>query len=1159
LYNKKVLNLLLFSILLVTFLFSNFVSADGLVANTNAPTITLTFDEAVNITGAELYCNEVSTFCDATDSSLISLEDNISLTMSSDNKEAIFSITSRLFNQNYTLHVEAEDMLGNSNTEDIVFLVDAGTFNITLVEPPNGWSYYNDFDVIITTPASAYCWYSTEDFGFDINRPDLFFNSTSSTQHIKYDIAINKLKKVPLDMFVTCVNDSDSTYSWKHFQVAWDNTRPVVHFSADPVKLIDLAEPTIDLIAESKKNYSLNENEDKIGCEYKLINSSLPALFPVDSNYQLFDQIDTINTVNNYSIISTKNLDFSEILQHPNIKYSEHNFTYLLRCRNKAGNFSASSPAEINLTVDFVETFDIVQWKPGRYTRSNNPDLIINTSIKSESCNFIESPENTFTKSESEKTFTYSGLNDVTEEGDYDFDIVCTSKDGQADSNKTIEFTLDKSGPKNLSVTTNEYTCSLNSLDFEMSAEDEISGLDYFNYTISNSSGVIKSGTTSNDEINYDFDIQPNEQYTINVYAYDRAGNAAGPVTASTYGSYDNLTACDNENPIILIDATPESGVTYVNISCLDDKSGCKDTFYVDMLTNLSESCTYSDSGYSFNDPIPVYEPTKLCVKVTDNNNNNATKTILIDIESADHCSNGIQDEDETDVDCGGTECFACDINSSCESNNDCSSGWCYNNVCKVPSCSDSIQNGDETDVDCGGSCQACALNQSCSVNFDCESGFCNDQGVCAESSCSDGVSNGDESGIDCGGSCPPCPNGEDCFFDEDCDSGYCDDSGVCADERDDLESEPEQLPSKDSKLSLILLIIGIIFVVAGIGYLVYDYFMNKDSRQSNDVSFNASNTNKSVPPKVDPQQLANLKKRKELMQKRFKQKSGKIKNKFTSKLDAFEEKTDEIKKQKQDKESKESKKVMGDVNRSSTVKNNSKKPKKKLDEGLSDEYVDIDKLNNKDVPDSSTTNNDVNKKESKGKDVFSELDKINTSKKKEFNKESNNTQKYKEKQDYEGNYISEDGFKQLETLIDENKSKSEYSNKSKDNNNSKKQNKHKLNKDELFDALTNINAKHKEATKSDLPGKGFSSNSLVSMFKNKNLNIDVFKLILSELMKTNKLNKSDVSSIVFNLLEQDAIKKDQANKILTDLNLLNKTEDNEDNEDNKKNEKDKQ
>ncbi|MEM9544739.1 MAG: M43 family zinc metalloprotease [Bacteroidota bacterium] len=76
-------------------------------------------------------------------------------------------------------------------------------------------------------------------------------------------------------------------------------------------------------------------------------------------------------------------------------------------------------------------------------------------------------------------------------------------------------------------------------------------------------------------------------------------------------------------------------------------------------------------------------------------------------------CNDGIQNGNETGVDCGGPDCDAC------------------------PTCSDSVQNGSETGVDCGGpDCDACPT-------------------------CSDGIQNGNESGVDCGGpDCAPCGGG---------------------------------------------------------------------------------------------------------------------------------------------------------------------------------------------------------------------------------------------------------------------------------------------------------------------------------------------------------------------------------------------------------------
>ena len=59
-------------------------------------------------------------------------------------------------------------------------------------------------------------------------------------------------------------------------------------------------------------------------------------------------------------------------------------------------------------------------------------------------------------------------------------------------------------------------------------------------------------------------------------------------------------------------------------------------------------------------------------------------------------CTDGILNQDETDIDCGGI-CDAC------------------------PNCNDGIQNGDETGIDCGGSCNPCVVPFSefmtCNIN----------------------------------------------------------------------------------------------------------------------------------------------------------------------------------------------------------------------------------------------------------------------------------------------------------------------------------------------------------------------------------------------------------------------------------------------------------
>ena len=167
---------------------------------------------------------------------------------------------------------------------------------------------------------------------------------------------------------------------------------------------------------------------------------------------------------------------------------------------------------------------------------------------------------------------------------------------------------------------------------------------------------------------------------------------------------------------------------------------------------------------------------------------------------AADQCGDGILNNDETDIDCGGS-CDACDAGFDCVINDDCDSGVCnvVDLVCAVDSCDSGLQDGDETAVDCGGSCaQNCGLNESCLVNDDCQSNACVD-GFCAQDQCSNGTQDGDETDVDCGGSCQSkCDAGETCAGPGDCGSGFCQaGTNICVDDHcvDGIQNANESGP----------------------------------------------------------------------------------------------------------------------------------------------------------------------------------------------------------------------------------------------------------------------------------------------------------------------------------------------------------------------------
>ena len=106
---------------------------------------------------------------------------------------------------------------------------------------------------------------------------------------------------------------------------------------------------------------------------------------------------------------------------------------------------------------------------------------------------------------------------------------------------------------------------------------------------------------------------------------------------------------------------------------------------------------------------------------------------------------------------CGGI-CAPCNAGQPCFTAGDCLSGVCTNGTCQAPKCNDGVKNDGETGIDCGGAiCSPCPANQGCSTPSDCESKVCM-FGICQAPTCFDAEQNGDEAGVDCGGAkCAPC------------------------------------------------------------------------------------------------------------------------------------------------------------------------------------------------------------------------------------------------------------------------------------------------------------------------------------------------------------------------------------------------------------------
>ena len=156
-------------------------------------------------------------------------------------------------------------------------------------------------------------------------------------------------------------------------------------------------------------------------------------------------------------------------------------------------------------------------------------------------------------------------------------------------------------------------------------------------------------------------------------------------------------------------------------------------------------------------------------------------RTCLNSICVAPNCHDGIRNEGESDVDCGGNNnfCPRCGTGRHCTLKLDCADKVCSGQMCAAPACNDQLQNGLESDIDCGGPCAPCGLGLGCRTGADCATTTCLGS-RCVPLYCSDGKKDQDETDLDCGGACGNCPEGAHCNVASDCAGRFCM-LGACA------------------------------------------------------------------------------------------------------------------------------------------------------------------------------------------------------------------------------------------------------------------------------------------------------------------------------------------------------------------------------------------
>jgi len=549
--------------------------------------------------------------------------------------------------------------------------------NITLEQPKNGVSKSDVFDLVVSTNHDAECKFRLINVVYDNM---IFFDISGGKTHTKTDFVLDDENEH--ELYVKCYDG---------FWSPEKNTLGVFDLSVDSSNPIILEYSAPEIIQKPIETFLKVKTDDKTICKWDTSERNYESMsneFP-EFNDPEFKQVHT-QTIADITDETTET------------------YSYYVACENKAGLVSDTEEilVSVNLNKDIT-----VESTTKEFTNESKIYLSVKTNKDAQCFYNNKSKVSEITNSFGKSGYQHSVLLSRLDNKSYTYYVICYKEEKES-AVKTITFTVDTSPVATPIV-------------------DDTSNIDkYPEYSF------------LRDEIRVKWQLPEKKSYPGYYTYYYMLEDKLGNITI-------NWTESDEENKWIRIKKDHN-----------DDK------------LNLTNGEKYLFSVIAEN-------------KAGSSSEIGKSDGVTIDISKKPvECDDGIQNGDETDIDCGG-HCDRCDLTNKCIEDDDCYSGFCNSsNKCAKPLCDDGIQNGDETDIDCGGSeCSECEVGEDCKKDSDCKSGECDSVCVGVDT-CDNNRLDDDETAIDCGGHCAEdkdkkCDEGEGCDYFSDCKSGNCEE-GYC-------------------------------------------------------------------------------------------------------------------------------------------------------------------------------------------------------------------------------------------------------------------------------------------------------------------------------------------------------------------------------------------